>query len=166
MQLLFYSSKNGENENRLETAIRSVTPGGTIEHFTRLDDLRDRLRHIVEPNSIMVLAAVDQEELLKIQAFRDILTEIFVILVVPDRQESTIKLAHLLRPRFLSQINDDFFDLNQIVSKMIQTPHGSPTFPVAAGNSSGIPGSPHDKRVGGAESAADKVPKNRKNTKK
>ena len=141
MQLLFYASKNDENENRLDAAIRSATPEGTMEHFSRLDDLRDRLRSIVDPNSIMVLAAVDREELLEIQAFRDMLTEIFIILVLPDRQESTIQLAHLLRPRFLSQVDDDFTDLNQIVAKMIRTPHGPPPLPAAAGNPSGVHGS-------------------------
>jgi len=141
MQLLFYASKNDENQNRLDAAIRSVAPGGAIEHFTQLDELRDRLRSIVEPNSIMVLAAVDREELQKMQAFRDMLTEFFIILVIPDRQEDTIKLAHLLRPRFLSQVNDDFMDLNQIVAKMIRTPHGPPPSPKVAGNPSGIPGS-------------------------
>lgn len=138
MQLLFYASKNDENENRLKTAIQSATAGETIERFTQLDDLRNRLRNIIEPDSIMILAAVDREELLKMQAFRDMLTEIFIILVLPDRQESTIKLAHLLRPRFLSTVEDDFTDLNQIVAKMIRTPHGSTPFPTAAGNPSGI----------------------------
>jgi hypothetical protein len=141
MQLLFYASKNDENENRLDAAIRSAAPGGTMEHFTRLDDLRNRLRRIVDPDSIMVLAAVDREELLKMQAFRDLLTEIFVILVLPDREKSTIQLAHLLRPRFLSQTSDDFSDLNQVVAKMIRTPHGSPPPPPAAGNASGSHGS-------------------------
>jgi hypothetical protein len=126
MQLLFYSSKNDKNENRLKAAIRAVAPGGTVEHFTSLTGLRDRLRTIVEPDSIMVLAAVDRSELLKMQAFRDMLTEIFIILVLPDRQKSTIRLAYLLRPRFISQLGDDFNALNQIVSKMISTHHGSP----------------------------------------
>jgi hypothetical protein len=132
MQLLFYSSKNDKNEHRLEAAIRAVAPGGTIEHFKGLAELRDRLRSIVEPDSIMVLAAVDRSELVKMQAFRDMLTEIFIILVLPDREKSTIHLAHLLRPRFISQLQDDFSELNQIVTKMIQTPHGSPPAPGAA----------------------------------
>ena len=122
MQLLFYSSKNDSNENRLKAAIGSVSLGDAIEHFTSLAGLRDRLRSIVEPNSIMILAAVDRSELLKMQAFRDMLTEIFIILVLPDRNKSTIRLAHLLRPRFISQLGDDFNDLNQIVSKMISSP--------------------------------------------
>jgi hypothetical protein len=136
MQLLFYASKNDENEKRLDQAIHAVAQGGTIERFVTLEDFRDRLLRIIEPNSIMVLAAVDREELLKMQAFRDMLTEIFIILVLPDRQKSTIKLAHLLRPRFLSQTKDDFADLSQIVAKMIRTPRGSPPLPAAARNPS------------------------------
>jgi hypothetical protein len=139
MQLLFYSSKNDKNENRLKAAIRSVSPGGTVEHFTSLAGLRDRLRSIVEPDSIMVLAAVDRSELLKMQAFRDMLTEIFIILVLPDRNKSTLRLAHLLRPRFISQLEDNFNDLNQIVGKMISTPHGSPPAPEVAKKAPSIP---------------------------
>ena len=135
MQLLFYASKDDKNEKRLKNAIQTASEGGMIEHFSRLDDFRDRLRLIVEPNSIMVLAAVNRKELLKMQAFRDMLTEIYIILVLPDREKSTIRLAHLLRPRFLSMIEDDFKDLNQIVAKMIRTPHGPPKTPVASSDS-------------------------------
>jgi hypothetical protein len=126
MQLLFYASRNDESENRLDAAIRSVAPRETVERFVTLEDFRERLRSIVEPNSIMVLAAVDREELLKLQAFRDMLTEIYIILVLPDREDDTIKLAHLLRPRFLSQTKDDFSDLSRIVAQMIRSPQGHP----------------------------------------
>jgi len=139
MQLLFYASKNDKNEKRLEAAIRSASAEGSIEHFSQLADFRERLRRIVEPNSIMVLAAVDRKELLEMQAFRDMLTEIYIILVLPDRQKSTIRLAHLLRPRFLSSIKDDFADLNQIVAKMIRAPHGPPKTPLTADSRSGTP---------------------------
>jgi hypothetical protein len=138
MQLLFYAKRNDASENRLDAAIRSVASGGMIERFVTLDGFRERLRSIIEPNSIMVLAAVDREDLLEMQALRDMLTEIYIILVLPDRQESTIKLAHLLRPRFLSQTKDDFTDLSQIVAKMISSSHGPPG--PAAGKPAGISG--------------------------
>jgi hypothetical protein len=102
------------------------------------------LRSIVEPDSIMVLAAVDRSELLKMQAFRDMLTEIFIILVLPDRHKSTIRLAHLLRPRFISQLGDDFNDLNQIVGKMISTPPWIPADPRSRQKSAPHPGSQPD----------------------
>jgi len=162
MQLLFYASKNDKNKNRLAAAIRSATPGGSIEHFSRLAGLRDRLRSIVEPDSIMVLAAVDKSELLKMQAFRAMLTEIFIILVLPDRRKSTIRLAHLLRPRFIGNLTDDFSDLNQIVSKMICTPHGSPPTPGTAKKPPPQTVLGQKRRMGGAGRLSVKVPEKRK----
>ena len=57
------------------------------------------------------------------QLLRELLTEIYVVLVIPDRKKGTIQLAHLLLPRFLSQINDRFLDLSEVLSKMYQTSH-------------------------------------------
>ena len=153
MQLLFYSSKNDEHENRLKTAIQAAAPGESIEHFSQLTELRDRLRSIVEPDSVMVLAAVDKPELLRMQEFRDMLTEISIILVLPDRKKNTIHLAHLLRPRFISQIQDDFSDLNQIVAKMIRTPHGSPLLPGAAPGPAPLPVRGREKVLRGTKKA-------------
>ena len=134
MELLFYASRNEKNEKRLETAIGVAAAGIEIERFTRLDDLRDRLRDLVEPNSIAVLTAANREELLKLQAFGDMLTEIYIILVIPDRRKSTIKLAYFLKPRFLSSIKDHFNDLKQIIAKIVQSPRGTAAKPYNGGN--------------------------------
>ena len=72
----------------------------------------------IEPDSIAVLSASNRGELQQMQLLRELLTEIYVILVIPDRMKSTIELAHLLLPRFLSQIDSDFTDLSQVVNKM------------------------------------------------
>jgi hypothetical protein len=118
MQLLFYSSGDGQNEKRLEAAVHKVIPESKIELFKRLDDLRERLRRPVEPDSIAVLSALNREELQQMQLLRRLLTEIYVVLVIPDRKKSTIKLAHLLLPRFLSLANSDFTDLKIVLDKM------------------------------------------------
>lgn len=121
MHFLFYARSQGGDENRIEAAIRAAAPGHSIEHFATLGDLEERLRLVVEPNSIAVLVAADEKELREMQEFRDLVTDLFVILLVPDWRESTIKLAHLLRPRFLSQIQNDSPELNLIITKMIRT---------------------------------------------
>jgi hypothetical protein len=123
MQLLFYASRNDKDKNRLEAAIHDAVPGRAIELFTRLDTLRERFRFIVEPDSIAVLLAADREELLEIEMLRELLPEIYVILVIPDWQESTVKLAHLLLPRFLSQKADSFTDIIKVLKKMVRGPH-------------------------------------------
>ncbi|HLP57591.1 MAG TPA: hypothetical protein VK186_02120 [Candidatus Deferrimicrobium sp.] len=120
-QILFYASRDDKHKRRLETAIHDALPGWPVEFFTRLDELRDRFRNIVEPDSIAVLLVANYEELHNMQVFREFLTEIYVILVIPDWKENTIKLAHLLLPRFISQKTDDFSDLKKVLVKMTQS---------------------------------------------
>jgi hypothetical protein len=118
MQLLYYSSGDDQNSRRLEAAVHKVVPEGQIELFKRLDDFRERLRMPIEPDSVTVLLASNREELQQMQLLRGLLTEIYVILVTPDRKDSTIKLAHLLLPRFLSRKESDFADLKKVLNKM------------------------------------------------
>ncbi len=118
MQLLYYSSGVDDNARRLKAAVHKVIPAGRIEHFAKLDDFRDRLRTIVEPDSVAVLSAPNRSELQKMQLFRKLLTEIYVILVLPDRGKGTIALAHRLLPRFLSQKDSDFADLKVVLNRM------------------------------------------------
>jgi len=118
MQLLFYPRGSDKDSKRLQAAVHEIIPDGRIEHFKALSDLRQRLRTPVAPNSVAVLSASSREELQKIQALRELLTEIYVVLVIPDRKKSTIKLAHHLLPRFLSQIDSDFADLKTVLNRM------------------------------------------------
>ena len=77
----------------------------------------------IEAESIAVLMASDQEELQEMQLLRWLLTEIYVVLVIPDRKKSTIELAHLLLPRFLSQTKDNFINLGKVLNKIYRTSH-------------------------------------------
>ena len=118
MKLLFYSSGDDQNKKRLEAAVHKAIPDSKIELFKRMDDFRERLRMPIEPDSIAVLSASNREELKQMQLLRGLLTEIYVVLVIPDRKKSTIELAHLLLPRFLSQKRDNFMDLSKVLNKM------------------------------------------------
>ena len=118
MQLLFYSSGDDQNHKRLQAAVHKVIPKSQIEPFKSLGDFRERLRLPIEPDSIAVLSASNREELQQMQLLRRLLIEIYIVLVIPDRKKSTIKLAHLLLPRFLSLANSDFTDLKILLDKM------------------------------------------------
>jgi len=122
MQLLFYARKNDKDKKRLEAAIHEALPAQKIEIFSQLDVFRERFCTIVEPDSIAVLLIADIEELTHMQMFRQLLPEIYVVMVVPDWQKSTLKLAHLLLPRFLCQRKDSYKDLSRVLKKMARTP--------------------------------------------
>jgi hypothetical protein len=118
MNLLLYARGHDRENTRLEAAVHSTIPKRNVEPFKRLDDFTERLRWPVEPDSIAVIAAADHEELRRMQTLRKLLPEIYVVLVIPDRKKSTIDLAHLLLPRFLSQRHEDFTDLGEVLKKM------------------------------------------------
>ncbi|MDD8025706.1 MAG: hypothetical protein PHI34_04275 [Acidobacteriota bacterium] len=118
MKTFMYARRNGQNERRLEAAVQERIPKGRIERFEKLDDFGRRLRLPVEPDSVAVLSAANREELLRMKSLQGMMTEIYVILVIPDRKKSTIDLAHLLLPRFLCQREDDFTDLKSVLNKM------------------------------------------------
>jgi len=121
MQLFFYANSDNGHKDRLESAIHGVVPAASVEFFESLDDFRERLHLLIEPNSIAVLLAGNREELLRMQMLRKLLPEISVILVLPDRSESTIGLAHILLPRFLTQKDDPFTDLQEVLHKMVRS---------------------------------------------
>ena len=118
MRLLFYSNPDDQNNKRLEAVLHQVIPESQIELFQRLDDFGKRLRMPIEPDSIAVLSASNREELRQIQLLSGLLTEIYVILVLPDMEKDTIRIAHHLLPRFLSQKDSDFADFKKVLNKM------------------------------------------------
>jgi len=126
MQLFLFSSGNDRDQWRLEETVRKVVPESQIELFKRLGDFGERLRLPVEPDSIAVLSVSNREELQQMQPLRGLLSEIYVVLVVPDRKKSTIELAHLMLPRFLSRKRDSFTDLKKVLNKMYR--HGPSRF--------------------------------------
>ncbi|MDW7759246.1 MAG: hypothetical protein SCM96_01235 [Acidobacteriota bacterium] len=128
MTLFYYSRERDHNAKRLEAAIHSVIPEGKIEPFEKLEDLRERLRRPVESDSIAVLSALNHEELRQLQPLRKLLPEIYVVLVIPDRKESTVDLAHLMLPRFLSQRHEDFTHLGEVLKKMYKKSLSPPNY--------------------------------------
>ncbi len=118
MQLLFYSSQVDQDSKRLDAAVHMVIPAGRIEIFKRLDDLKERLRAPVEPDSVAVFLVSNRRELQDLQSLQRLLTEIYVILVLPDLNKGTVKIAHHLLPRFLSRKDSDFADLKIVLNKM------------------------------------------------
>jgi hypothetical protein len=118
MQTFIYASRDDPDTKRLEGVVRSVIPPGLIESFAGLVSLKRRLRTLVEPDSIAVLFITDRMELERMQRLSELLTEIYVVMVLPDGEQGTLALAHLLLPRFISRKESDFVDLRIVLAKM------------------------------------------------
>lgn len=115
MKILFYSSIG----LGIEETLRTLIPEEGIEVFRSLEDLSGRLRRLCGNDTIVLLRAGDRQELSRIVSLCDLFQRLRVILLVPDREDETISLAHRLRPRFLGSGENDFSDTMGVLRKMI-----------------------------------------------
>lgn len=119
MKILFYSSTSEECGRRIEEGLSTLVPEETVEVYRSIDDLANRLHRLLDGDAIAILQPRAREELLNIVSIKDLLQDVRIILLLPDREEETISLAHRLRPRFLSYTNADLSDVFAVLSKML-----------------------------------------------
>jgi len=99
--------------------VSTLVPEERLEVYRSIEELAHGLHRLYDHDTIVLLRARDREELLRIVSLRDLLEGLRVILLLPDREEETISLAHRLRPRFLSNSESDFSDTMSVLQKMI-----------------------------------------------
>ncbi len=119
MKILFYSSTGEDPGAGIEKRLETLVPEERIEVYRSIEELAHGLHRLYDYDTIAILRSRNREELLRIISLRDLLQGLRVILLVPDREEETIALAHRLRPRFLSNSESDFSDTISVVQKML-----------------------------------------------
>jgi hypothetical protein len=119
VKILFYSSKRQAPGVSIGASLRKLVPNEQIEIYRSIEDLTNGLLQLLDPDAIVILQVGDRQELLRILSLRDLLQGVRIILLVPDREEETISLAHRLRPRFLASSESGFSDAMSVVRKML-----------------------------------------------
>ena len=118
MNIMLYSTaKDGVGDRFQQEVEESVLEKSEI-HRT-IEILSRRLRQPTTERRIAVLLASNRKELLDLLSIRNLLSDIRIILILPDREEITIALGHGLHPRFISYIDSDFKDVGAVLRKMM-----------------------------------------------
>ncbi len=120
MKILLYSSAKEEPKIGIRERLRNLVPEENLEIYRSIEELVHGLYRLYSYDTILLLQAKDREELLRIVSLRDLLQGLRVILLIPDREGDTISLAHRLRPRFLSNGENDFSDTFSVLQKMLE----------------------------------------------
>jgi hypothetical protein len=120
MKVLLYSRESAESGNRLQRFLETRLPGRQMEVHRTIEGLGERLKAPHEGEMVAVLQANSREDLSALLSIRHPLQNIKTILLAPDREEETIALAHQLRPRFLSYIDNDLDDVAAVLEKMLK----------------------------------------------
>lgn len=118
--LLIFCSQPGNNLfNRLKTALKAHVVNVEVNTCATMGLLEARLSQSRSRLAAIVLVAVSREELrglVNIQSFFDTIP---LILMLPDDTRATILDAHGLFPRYIGILDDDFSELRDVLSNLL-----------------------------------------------
>ena len=120
MNVFFYLPITSEIDARIQGAVEMAKSMAKTEVFRSIENLSKRLHKPADGFTIAVLVAGSKKELLDIVSIRHLLSDIPVILVLPDRQDETIAAGHKLYPRFLTYVDSKLTEVGAVLEKMIQ----------------------------------------------
>lgn len=118
MKLLFYYSQENPQTQSLENLVRSFVPDDSIEIYRSLGTLTERVRGPVNNITTAVFVASSLEELKKFYKLRSYFFDLRHIIILPEKNDQMIAIAHKLRPRFLSYFENGFNVVSAVLKKM------------------------------------------------
>lgn len=118
MLLLYAKGQNGVS-HALKPILNSGSPGANLEAYADLEDLFHRLRKPRLNLKIGILSIGSETELDRLLTLKDLLSDIRLVLVLPDKAPQTLAKAHALAPRFITFADTGIEPLVSVVSKMM-----------------------------------------------
>lgn len=120
MDIIYFSAAFSKEDEKLLHIVRKLSSKQNILICRTVEDLTSVLKGPHEDEILVILYAHSKDLLLDVFSFRKILLEHKLILIIPDREQETISLAHRFHPRYLTYVDSDFRVLEQVLKKIIQ----------------------------------------------
>ncbi len=119
MNILLYEPVGEGNNKQFHRMIEGLDLECGMEIYRTIESLSQRLCQPGKNLTVAVLLATSKQELLEILSIKELLFNVRIILVLPDREEDTITKGHSLRPRFLTYADSNYGDIAAVLSKML-----------------------------------------------
>jgi hypothetical protein len=118
--VIFFSPMRGGLSERLLRIIESVVSEEKVKICRNIDALSRTLRRPRDGAAIAIFLATSGKDLPDILSLRDHMSDIKIILVLPNSDPDTVSKGHVLRPRFMSDCNSDFQEIAAVLKRMIE----------------------------------------------
>jgi len=120
MNVLFYLPVTSKINAKIQEVVEMVKPMAKTEVFRSIKDLSIRLCRPDDSPTIAVLLAGNKIDLVDFAFIRNLLSDTPIILVLPDREESTATIGYALVPRFLTYMDSNLMEVGAVLEKMIK----------------------------------------------
>jgi len=119
MRILFFSKNTKGFGEQLQNAIENLFLPEGIETYRNIQALSQRLREPFIRGQVLVLFASHREDLVEILSLGDLLSDLPVILILPDKDKDTVKKGHGLCPRLLTYGDSSMREVVPVLQKML-----------------------------------------------
>jgi hypothetical protein len=118
MDVICFAPANKHRDRLTDAVLGTLPTDDHIEIYKTIDDFTGRLHLPKKVDSIILICAGNRQNLENIFLNRDLFINTRIILLLPDRSETTIAKAHTLNPRFLTFEDQDFREIAEVIAKM------------------------------------------------
>ena len=119
MNLLVYAAKSDGVAQHLQQVIEEIVPKKNLQIYRNFNSLSYRLQQPMNGLKIAILLVGNDQDLTDFISLKDLLSELRIILILPDREPSTFAKGHKLGPRYMTYTDSDFQDIRAVLRKMI-----------------------------------------------
>jgi hypothetical protein len=107
------------NWTRLCNMIVKTIPLESIGIFQTLESFYNRIRQGRTDITAAVVFASDRQDIIKLQGIRELISDMRMIMILPDAEEESVKMGHSFYPRYISFTDSTFEDVAAVLQKII-----------------------------------------------
>ena len=120
MKCIFYEKKSGIIAEQIIGLLHASAGENNTELYHYIKTLSERLTRPVDGLAVMVLIAGDRKDLLNIIAVKKLFDLIRIIIILPDREDESVRIGYKLQPRFLTYVNGDVTEVHAVLGKLLE----------------------------------------------
>ena len=120
MLLIFYEKAIDGIAEQLKGMMKPLIGEDRIKVYHTISILSKRLAQPIDGRVFMVLVAADRNDLLDIYAIRELFGIIRTIIILPDREDESVRMGYQLQPRFLTYMNEELSEVYSVLRKMLK----------------------------------------------
>lgn len=120
MNLFFLIAEPGGAGGRFLEDLTPLVPEDKLEVLSGVSALAERLRKPRDPCCVVLVLGPSHEDLKTLASLRDHLKEAKILLVLRDQGPETIALAHLIKPTYITDLDNGTSGLASVLKRLFQ----------------------------------------------
>lgn len=121
-RILFYGPSKHRGTGKFQSLVKSLVGEERLETYDRIEVFSQRLRKPRANVNIAVLTAPTKGGLRDILSLGELLTDLRILLILPDLKPDTVSIAHQISPRFVMDCRGDLENTRKVLQGMLRGP--------------------------------------------